>query len=155
MPCPLLTISQSDSLIQVVDTNSHTEWQTVQIQKPTDLDVHCLQKWGISRTSRTTVKRRRQRQTEYLIVILTFWTISALWTYKRWVIVRAWQTVEPRGTGTCNISLAFLITVIAWNKTWRIKSTIHPYIPEFQKQTLPLMNLDTSIVANRVSVKNQ
>ena len=32
MPQPLLVFSQSDYLIQVVDTNSHTEWQTVQIQ---------------------------------------------------------------------------------------------------------------------------
>ena len=29
---PLLIFSQSDYLIQFVDTNSHTEWQTVQIQ---------------------------------------------------------------------------------------------------------------------------
>ena len=45
MPCPLLTVSQSDSLIQIVDINSHTEWQTVQIQiswlpqKPSDLNL--------------------------------------------------------------------------------------------------------------------
>ena len=32
MPCPLPIFSQSDSLIQAVDINSHTEWQTVQIQ---------------------------------------------------------------------------------------------------------------------------
>ena len=38
---------QSDYLIMVVDINSHSEWQTVQIQiswllqKPTDLDLHC------------------------------------------------------------------------------------------------------------------
>ena len=48
MPRPLLTVSQSDYLIQIVDINSYTEWQTVQIQigwllqKPTDLDLHCL-----------------------------------------------------------------------------------------------------------------
>ena len=64
MPCPLLIVSQSDSLIQVVDTNSHTESQTVQIQiswlpqKPTDLYLHCLQRQGISVFSRTRVKRR-------------------------------------------------------------------------------------------------
>ena len=50
MPCLLLSVSQSDDLIQVVDINSHTEWQTVQIQiswllkKSTDLDLHCLQR---------------------------------------------------------------------------------------------------------------
>ena len=48
-PLPLLIFSQSDNLIQIVDINSNTEWQTVQIQiswllqKPTDLDLHCLQ----------------------------------------------------------------------------------------------------------------
>ena len=29
---PLIILSQSDSLIQIVDINSDTEWQTVQIQ---------------------------------------------------------------------------------------------------------------------------
>ena len=44
------------------DTNSNTEWQTVQIQiswllqKPTDLDLHCLQRQGISGFSRARVK---------------------------------------------------------------------------------------------------
>ena len=32
MPRPLLIFSQSDHLIQIVDTNSHILWQTVQIQ---------------------------------------------------------------------------------------------------------------------------
>ena len=50
MPRPLLIVSQSDYLIQTVNIKSHTEWQTVQIQiswllqKPTDLDLHCLQR---------------------------------------------------------------------------------------------------------------
>ena len=57
MPHPLI-FSQSDYLIQVVDINSHTECQTVQIQisghlkKPTDLDLHCLKRQGISGFSR-------------------------------------------------------------------------------------------------------
>ena len=64
MLCPLLTVSQSDYLIQVDDINSNTEWQTVQIwiswhlQKPIDLDLHCLQRQGISRFSRTRVNKR-------------------------------------------------------------------------------------------------
>ena len=47
---------------QIVDINSHTEWQTVQIKisglllKPTDLDLHCLQKQSISGFSRTRIK---------------------------------------------------------------------------------------------------
>ena len=63
MPCPLLIVSQSNSLIQIVDINSHSEWQTVQVQiswllkKPTDLDLHCLQRQVIS-GSRTRVKLR-------------------------------------------------------------------------------------------------
>ena len=62
MPRPFPIFSQSDYLIQVVDINSNTEWQTVQIQiswllqKPTDLDLHCLQMQGISGFSRTEVK---------------------------------------------------------------------------------------------------
>ena len=62
MPCPLLIVSQSDSLIQIVDINSHTEWQTVQIQiswllqKTTDLDLHCLQRQGISGFSEIKIK---------------------------------------------------------------------------------------------------
>ena len=49
-------------MIQIVDINSHIEWQTVQIkiswllQKPTDLDLHCLHKQDISAFSRTRVK---------------------------------------------------------------------------------------------------
>ena len=61
MSHPLLIFSQSDYLIQVVDTISHSKWQTEQIQiswllqKPTDLALHCLQRQGISRFSRTRV----------------------------------------------------------------------------------------------------
>ena len=63
MPHPLQIFSLSDYLIQFVDINSHKEWQTVQIQiswllrsqKPTDLDLHCLQRKGISSFSRTRV----------------------------------------------------------------------------------------------------
>ena len=63
MQRPLLIFSRSDYLIQIIDINSHTEGQTVQIliswllQKPTDLDLHCLQRQGISGFSRTMVKR--------------------------------------------------------------------------------------------------
>ena len=53
MPHPLLIFSQLVYLIRVIDTNSNTEWQTGQIQisllqKPTDLDLHCLQRQGNS-----------------------------------------------------------------------------------------------------------
>ena len=56
---PLIILSQSVFLIQVVDM----KWQTVQIQiswqelqKPTDLVLHSLQRHGISGFSRTRVK---------------------------------------------------------------------------------------------------
>ena len=58
---PLVIFSQSDYLIWIVALNSHTQWQTVQIQiswllqKPTDLDLYCLQRQGISGFSRTKV----------------------------------------------------------------------------------------------------
>ena len=57
MSCPSLIVRQLDCLIQVVDTNSCTNLQTVQIQiqKPTDLGLHCLQRQGISGFSRTRV----------------------------------------------------------------------------------------------------
>ena len=50
MSHPLLIFSQSDYLILIVALNLHTQCQTVQIQiswllqKPTDLDLHCLQR---------------------------------------------------------------------------------------------------------------
>ena len=61
MPHPLLIYSQSNYLIQVVHAISNTERQTVQIQiswllqKPTDLDLHCLQRQDISGISRTRI----------------------------------------------------------------------------------------------------
>ena len=67
IPCPLLIFCQSDYLLQIVDINSHHLWQTVQIQiiwvlkKPTGLDLHCLQRQGISGFSRTRVKKTSLR----------------------------------------------------------------------------------------------
>ena len=45
MPRPLLIFSQSDYLICIVAINSHTGWQTVQIQ--ISWLLHCLQRQGI------------------------------------------------------------------------------------------------------------
>ena len=58
MPSSLLVFSQSDNFIQVVDINSNTEWQTVQIQISwlLHLDLHCLQRQSVSGFSRTRVK---------------------------------------------------------------------------------------------------
>ena len=52
MSRPLLIFSQSDYLIQIVDTNSQTSRQTMQIQiiwlRQIDLALHRLQNQGIS-----------------------------------------------------------------------------------------------------------
>ena len=76
MPHPLLMFSQSDSLIHNVDRNSYAEWQTVQIQiswllqKPTDLDLHCLQRQSISGFSRTRVNTSKAEHK------ITYWQRS-------------------------------------------------------------------------------
>ena len=64
MPHPyILILGPSNYLTYIVDINSQTYWQTVKIQiswllqKPTDLDLHCLQRQDISRCSRTRVKQ--------------------------------------------------------------------------------------------------
>ena len=77
MPRLLLSFSQSDHLIWNVAINSHTLWQTVQIQicwllqKPTDLDLHCLQRQGISGLSRTRVKVNYWKDTSVQISTVT------------------------------------------------------------------------------------
>ena len=89
LPHPLLIFSQSDYLIQIADINSHTEWQTVQIhiswllQKPNDVDLHCLQMQGISRLSKIRVNKEQYWDCYILLtfqVLLTRTTI--VWTKK-------------------------------------------------------------------------
>ena len=60
----------------VVDINSLTEWHTVQIQiswlqKPTALDLHCLQRQDISGFSRTRVKEILSVSLSSLYVFIT------------------------------------------------------------------------------------
>ena len=57
-PRPLLIFSQSGYLIQIICWYKFTFWManSADLQKPTDLDLHCLQRQGISRLSRTRVK---------------------------------------------------------------------------------------------------
>ena len=98
MPHPLLISSQSDYLIQVFDRNSYIfKWQTVQIQiswllkKPTDLDLHCLLRQGMSCSAREGLKVRRQWH-EFLELIkdniksfckpypaVNVWTTRCIW----------------------------------------------------------------------------
>ena len=72
MPRPFLIVSQLDYLIMIVDIY---EWQTVQIQiswllqKPADLDLHCLQRQGISGLSRTMVNVKINLMNKYILKI--------------------------------------------------------------------------------------
>ena len=91
-------------LIQVVDTNSNTNWQTVQIQiswlqKPTDLDLHCLQKQNISGFSRTrvNVKCINREQTEPHILLpfyLMEFTIRIGTSYLLTILVLKFEIVH-------------------------------------------------------------
>ena len=80
MPHPLLNVSQSDSLIQVVHIiYSHTEQQTMQIQiswllqKPTDLYLHCLQ-------SREYLGSAGQELIKTLTILLRCTLCKAVWS---------------------------------------------------------------------------
>ena len=107
MPHPLLIINQSVCLIQAVDINSHTEWQTVQIkiswllQKPTDLDLHCLQRQGISGFSRTRVNLLNifGRFLPFLLGRQVLW-LSVCFTAH-------WATAEKGSTLNCKKLLSF------------------------------------------------
>ena len=67
MPHLFLFVSQSDYLIQVVDTSSYTWWQTVQIQiswllqKTTDLDLLCLQRQTYSGLAGPGLTKRKDK----------------------------------------------------------------------------------------------
>ena len=99
MSRPRQNVSQSDSLIQLIDMNSHTEWQKVQIriswllQKPTDLVLHCLQSQGISGFSRTRVNCG---------ILLYNW--------------RAWDVIYNTCTRPANVK--YMITKL-WNQLTR------------------------------------
>ena len=57
MPHHLLIVIQSDCLIQVIDTIHILNGKQVSNCWPCqNLDLHCLQRWGISRLSRTRVE---------------------------------------------------------------------------------------------------
>ena len=91
MPHPCLIFSQSDYLIQEFDTNIHTEWQTVQIQiswllqKPTDLDLHYLQRQGISGFSRTRVNSMFMHKFRLInLKSNTMWKGTFKQIYKQW-----------------------------------------------------------------------
>ena len=81
---PTSYLQKSDYLIQIVDINSHTVWQTVQIQiswllqKPTDLDLHCLQRQSISGFSRTSVNKGKRLSFQIMILLRAVWWLRSL-----------------------------------------------------------------------------
>ena len=68
MSRPFIILNQSDSLIQVVDLNSDTKCQTVQIQiswllqKPTDLDQHCKGRIYLGSAGQGLMKKKNDNQ---------------------------------------------------------------------------------------------
>ena len=110
MPRPYQIFSQSDYLIQIVDINSHSDWQTVQIQiswllqKPTDLDLHCLQRQGISGLSRTRVNVYVPFVFPYLFVwynfstiLKMFWFLQTINNYTVFQAINSHQYLRPKG----------------------------------------------------------
>ena len=61
MPRPFIILSQSESLIQIVDINSDTKWQSVQIR------ISWLERQGISGSSRARVKDLDQPVEIYIL----------------------------------------------------------------------------------------
>ena len=104
MPHPLLISSQSDYLIWLFDRNAHITWQTVQIQvswllqKPTDLDLHCLLRQGMScsareelRTHSTFLGKNKKYQYYYIALdkMLLFNQKSRnIFSGMHWVLIR-------------------------------------------------------------------
>ena len=101
MPHPLLIFSQSDCLIRIVAITLHTKWQTVQIQiswllqKPTDLDLHSLQRQGISGFSRTRVN--------FLFFIVLWWLFFCLFFFVFYFV----SVFYKRAVNKCTIFFSF------------------------------------------------
>ena len=121
MPHQLPIFSQSDYLVQVVDINSYNEWQTVQIQiswllqKPTDLDQHCLQRQGISGFSRTRVNllktKSQQNRTNVLMLKCLDTDLCIMWTVKIWTKMHILA---------CQVVLLFFFENMLWQFVWMI-----------------------------------
>ena len=86
MPRSHVIFSPSDYLIQVVDTNSHSKRQKSAAapdhwlhQKPTDLDLHCLQRPGKSGISKTRVKQQHSDKFPKDVVLYTLSFRYILW----------------------------------------------------------------------------
>ena len=129
MPCLLLIVEVilkvlKVSLIQIIDINQHTEWQTVQIQiswllqKPTDLDLDCLQRQGISGFSMTRVKYQLhlsncRKQYEHKLIL--FYLVSCFWNN---LSDSSWQIFHRRSTEVINIlNYLFQLTCFISRKT--------------------------------------
>ena len=105
-----------------MDINSHTEWQTVQIQiswllmKPTDLDLHCLQKQGISGFSRTRVKYTFKAKAEYVRLSISvfryYYNIFQLFLQQRKLELSVASSTSPCPHCQFLMSPTSLLTVI-------------------------------------------
>ena len=79
MPRLFPIFSQSDYLIQVVDTNAHSKWQTVQIQiswllkKPTDLDQFANAGYIRAQQDKNSSRDYTDVQADYDLTITTLW----------------------------------------------------------------------------------
>ena len=113
-PHPLLIFSQSYYmyLIQVADTNLASKGQTVQIQiswlllqKPADLDLHCLKRQGISGFSRTKVNLYQEIYCSKLKV--NFIMLVSV-TYGRRLFNMWLKTLQS------NLTKTFIYTILRW-----------------------------------------
>ena len=151
MPCPLLIFSQSDYLNLIFAINSHTLWRTVQIQiswllqKPTDLDLHCLQRQGISGFSRTKfnkyntkwINSTRQESYQVAIFLISPWK-HVLWVFMRSASVRhfwwvpqymfSWRNKKIINTFRLKKCLIWLIWMYGINP-YLFLGRLHQYIP--------------------------
>ena len=116
MPRTLLIVSQSDSLIQIVDINFNSEWQTVHIQISWLSGFACLQRQGISGFSMTRVNDNRI----CLILLLVLQTRDPVYCSKNqgriqsgwwcwWCVGEGWG-----GRGRCAQSNPLWIIISFW-----------------------------------------
>ena len=143
-PCPFLTVNQSDYLIHIVDINSHTEWQTVQmqiswlLQKPTDLDLHCLQRQGISGFSSARVKSMQNSKPTFITVLSVFLSFLSTFFWASFSFFKTAAYMKKRIVEKLKISIhtCWLLLGPSW---WRI-CKLNP-CPAEPGYTLPLLTV--------------
>ena len=140
MSHPLLIFGQSDYLIQVVITNSHTKCYIVQSHiswlflKPTDLDLRCLQKQGISRFSRTRVNFRTS--TKYNPPAATD---SGMTVHSIKLTEKTTLTVTTFLTNSADDKLVILFLIFSENRIWHFMQNVS----DFPQNTCKMCPLET------------